>query len=37
MNGGGESMAEMPEDHGLGDNDKLDDDHEDIMPKVKGD
>lgn len=28
-------MAEMPEEHGLGDNDKLDDDHEDIMPKVK--
>lgn len=36
MNGGGESMAEMPEENGLGDNDKLDDDQEDIIPKVNG-
>lgn len=35
MNGGGEGMAEMPEENGLCENEKIDDDHEDL-PKVNG-
>lgn len=36
MNGGGEGMAEMPEENGLCENEKIDDDPEHELPKMNG-